>query len=166
MKMRDENLALIEANMFLPEDQRKPMTERQEQLLKEVTDCYNLQLQKPMASRTYLRNYLMKKYKVSKVQAYNIIIYAAVLLGNVQASHKNWVRQRIEFLAEQAYLDRPTYLKGVAVGFVLRQTAELFCKIDREVPFLASVQGFYTYAERLRDKRNDLSVGHTSAFPL
>ena len=101
--MRDENLALIEANMFLPEDQRKPMTERQEQLLKEVTDCYNLQLQKPMASRTYLRNYLMKKYKVSKVQAYNIIIYAAVLLGNVQASHKNWVRQRIEFLSEQAY---------------------------------------------------------------
>lgn len=101
--MRDENLALIESNMFLPEDQRKPMTEKQEQLLKEVTDCYNLQLQKPMASRTYLRNYLMKKYKVSKVQAYNIIIYAAVLLGNVQASHKNWVRQRIEFLSEQAY---------------------------------------------------------------
>lgn len=101
--MRDENLALIEANMFLPEDQRKPMTERQEQLLKEVTDCYNLQLQKPMASRTYLRNYLMKKYKVSKVQAYNIIIYSAVLLGNVQASHKNWVRQRVEFLCEQAY---------------------------------------------------------------
>lgn len=101
--MRDENLSLIEANMFLPEDQRKPMTEKQEQLLKQVTDCYNLQLQKPMASRTYLRNYLMKKYKVSKVQAYNIIIYAAVLLGNVQASHKNWVRQRIEFLAEQAY---------------------------------------------------------------
>ena len=89
--------------MFLPEDQRKPMTERQEQLLKEVTDCYNLQLQKPMASRTYLRNYLMKKYKVSKVQAYNIIIYSAVLLGNVQASHKNWVRQRVEFLCEQAY---------------------------------------------------------------
>ncbi len=101
--MRDENLALIEANMFLPEDQRKPMTEKQEQLLKQVTDCYNLQLQKPMASRTYLRNYLMKKYKVSKVQAYNIIIYAAVLLGNVQASHKNWVRQRVEFLSEQAY---------------------------------------------------------------
>ena len=101
--MRDENLALIEANMFLPEDQRKPMTERQQQLLMEVTDCYNLQLQKPMASRTYLRNYLMKKYKVSKVQAYNIIIYAAVLLGNVQASHKNFVRQRVEFLCEQAY---------------------------------------------------------------
>ena len=101
--MRDENLALIEANMFLPEDQRKTLTEKQEQLLKEVTDCYNLQLQKPMASRTYLRNYLMKKYKVSKVQAYNIIIYAAVLLGNVQASHKNWVRQRVEFLCEQAY---------------------------------------------------------------
>lgn len=101
--MRDENLALIEANMFLPEDQRKPMTEKQEQLMKQVTDCYNLQLQKPMASRTYLRNYLMKKYKVSKVQAYNIIIYTAVLLGNVQASHKNWVRQRIEFLSEQAY---------------------------------------------------------------
>lgn len=89
--------------MFLPEDQRKPMTAKQEQLLKEVTDCYNLKLQKPMAGRTYLRNYLMKKYKVSKVQAYNIITYTTVLLGNVQASHKNWVRQRIEFLCEQAY---------------------------------------------------------------
>ena len=54
--MRDENLSLIEANMFLPEDQRKPMMDKQEQLLKQVTDCYNLQLQKPMASRTYLRN--------------------------------------------------------------------------------------------------------------
>ena len=46
---------------------------------------------------------IVKKYKVSKVQAYNIIIYSAVLLGNVQASHKNWVRQRVEFLCEQAY---------------------------------------------------------------
>ena len=103
-KMRDENLALIEANMFLPEDQRKQLTESQEKLLMEVTDCYNLQLQKPMISRAYLRNYLMKKHKVSKVQAYNIITYAATLLGNVQASHKNWVRQRVEFLCEQAYV--------------------------------------------------------------
>ena len=56
-----------------------------------------------MVSRAQLRNYLMKKYRVSKVQAYNIITYAAVILGNVQASHKNWVRQRIEFLCEEAY---------------------------------------------------------------
>lgn len=102
--MRDENLALIEANMFLPEDQRKPMTDSQKKLLMEVTDCYNLQLQKPMVSRAYLRNYLMKQHKVSKVQAYNIIIYAAVILGNVKASHKNWVRQRVEFLCEQAFV--------------------------------------------------------------
>ena len=103
-KMRDENLSLIEANMFLPEDQQKKMTASQKKLLEEVTDCYNLQLQRPMVSRAYLRNYLMKKYKVSKVQAYNIITYAATLLGNVKASHKNWVRQRIEFLCEQAYV--------------------------------------------------------------
>lgn len=102
--MRDENLSLIEANMFLPEDQRKPLTESQNKLLLEVTDCYNLQLQKPMTSRSNLRNYLIKKYGVSKIQAYKIIQYAATLLGNVQASHKNWVRQRIEFLSEQAYL--------------------------------------------------------------
>ena len=102
--MRDENLALIEANMFLPEDQRKKMTESQKKLLDEVTDCYNLQLQRPMISHAYLRNYLMKKYKVSKVQAYNIITYTATILGNVKASHKNWVRKRIEFLCEQAYV--------------------------------------------------------------
>lgn len=102
--MRKDNLALIEANMFLPEEKQEKMTESQKDLLKQVTDCYNLQLQRPMVSRAYLRNYLMKKYKVSKVQAYNIITYAATLLGNVQASHKNWVRQRIEFLCEQAYV--------------------------------------------------------------
>lgn len=101
--MREDNLALIEANMFLPEDQRPSLTEGQQKLLDEVTDCYNLQLQKPMVSRAQLRNYLMKKYRVSKVQAYNIITYAAVLLGNVQPSHKNWVRQRVEFLCEEAY---------------------------------------------------------------
>lgn len=103
-KMRKDNLALIEANMFLPEEKQEKMTESQKDLLKQVTDCYNLQLQRPMVSRAYLRNYLMRKYKVSKVQAYNIITYAATLLGNVQASHKNWVRQRIEFLCEQAYV--------------------------------------------------------------
>lgn len=90
--------------MFLPEEKQEKMTESQKDLLKQVTDCYNLQLQRPMVSRAYLRNYLMRKYKVSKVQAYNIITYAATLLGNVQASHKNWVRQRIEFLCEQAYV--------------------------------------------------------------
>ena len=101
--MRKDNLALIEANMFLPEEKQEKMTESQKDLLKQVTDCYNLQLQRPMVSRAYLRNYLMRKYKVSKVQAYNIITYAATLLGNVQASHKNWVRQRIEYLMEKAY---------------------------------------------------------------
>lgn len=102
--MRDENLSMIEANMFLDESERpKKLTERQAALLQQVEDCYNLKLQKPMHSREQLRNYLMRKYKVSKVQAYNIIIYATVLLGNIQPSHKNWVRQRIEFLAEKAY---------------------------------------------------------------
>lgn len=102
--MRDENLAMIEANMFLDEkDRPKKLTERQQALLMQVEDCYNMKLQKPMLSREQLRNRLMKKYKVSKVQAYNIIIYATILLGNVPASHKNWVRQRVEFLCEQAY---------------------------------------------------------------
>ena len=102
--MRDENLAMIEANMFLDEkDRPKKLTERQQALLMQVEDCYNMKLQKPMLSREQLRNRLMKRYKVSKVQAYNIIIYATILLGNVPASHKNWVRQRIEFLCEQAY---------------------------------------------------------------
>lgn len=95
---------MIEANMFLDEkDRPKKLTERQQALLMQVEDCYNMKLQKPMLSREQLRNRLMKRYKVSKVQAYNIIIYATILLGNVPASHKNWVRQRIEFLCEQAY---------------------------------------------------------------
>lgn len=102
--MRDENLELIERHMFGPvEQQKKELTESQKQLLLEVTDCYNLQLQKPMLSRSALRNYLVGKYHCSKIQAYKIIQYAAVILGNVQPSHKNWVRQRIEYLSEQAY---------------------------------------------------------------
>lgn len=102
--MRDENLELIERHMFgTVEQQKKELTESQKQLLLEVTDCYNLQLQKPMLSRSALRNYLVGKYNCSKIQAYKIIQYAAVILGNVQPSHKNWVRQRIEYLTEQAY---------------------------------------------------------------
>lgn len=89
--------------MFLPEAQRKDLTERQKLLLLEVTDCYNLQLQKPMISRASLRDYLVRKYKISYTQAYKVIQYAAVCLGNVKPSHKNWVRQRIEFLTEKAY---------------------------------------------------------------
>lgn len=100
--MRDENLDLIERSMFAPEENLK-LTESQKLLVREVTDCYNLQLQKPMYSRTKLRNYLINKYGCSKVQAYKIIQYVATILGNVQPSHKNWVRQRIEFLSEQAY---------------------------------------------------------------
>lgn len=101
--MRDENFELIVNNMFLPAEQRKPLTDSQEQLLLQVTDCYNLQLQKPMISKVSLRNYLINEYKVSKIQAYKIIQYSALALGNVASSHKNWVRQRIEFLCEQAY---------------------------------------------------------------
>lgn len=101
--MRDENFEMIVNNMFLPAGQRKALTDSQERLLLQVTDCYNLQLQKPMISRVALRNYLINEYKVSKVQAYKIIQYSALALGNVASSHKNWVRQRIEFLCEQAY---------------------------------------------------------------
>jgi hypothetical protein len=102
--MRDENFEMIVNNMFLPVGQRKPLTENQEKLLQEVTDCYNLQLQKPMISKVNLRNYLINKYQCSQIQAYKIIQYAATALGNVNSSHKNWVRQRIEFLCEAAYI--------------------------------------------------------------
>lgn len=101
--MRDENLEIVSRNMFLAPERREELTPGQQLMLDQVTDCYNLQLQRPMYSRAALRNYLVGKYKISKVQAYKIIQYAAVLLGNVQASHKNWVRQRIEFLSEKAY---------------------------------------------------------------
>jgi len=101
--MRENNLELIEQNMFLPEEQRKELTEKQQLLVKEVADCYNLQLRKPMLSRKALCNYLMGTYGCSRSQAYNVIHYAEVCLGNVQPTHKNWVRQRIVFLTEQAY---------------------------------------------------------------
>ena len=126
--MRDENLDLIVNNMFAPEAQRKELTERQQQLVLQVTDCYNLQLQKPMISRASLRNYLMQKYGVSKIQAYKIIQYAAVALGNVQPSHKNWVRQRIEFLTEKAYeaVEAKDYKRALVLTKIAATLAKSF----------------------------------------
>ena len=126
--MRDENLDLIVNNMFAPEAQRKELTERQQQLVLQVTDCYNLQLQKPMISRASLRNYLVQKYGVSKIQAYKIIQYAAVALGNVQPSHKNWVRQRIEFLTEKAYeaVEAKDYKRALVLTKIASTLAKSF----------------------------------------
>lgn len=104
MKMRDENLEIIERNMFLPEEQQKPLTPKQQQMLEQVKDCYHLQLQKPMLSRSSLRDYLVKNHGISKEQAYRIIYYAEVVLGNVKPTHKNWIRHRIEYISEQAYI--------------------------------------------------------------
>ncbi|MCR5037885.1 MAG: hypothetical protein K6A94_00910 [Bacteroidales bacterium] len=101
--MREENMDIIMNNMFMEPEKRTPLTPSQQDLLEQVTDCYNLQLQRPMYSRVKLRNYLVNKYNISKRQAYNIILYANYCLGNVQASHKNWVRQKVEFLTEEAY---------------------------------------------------------------
>lgn len=101
--MRDDVLDIVVNNMFIDPDKRKPLTERQEKLLLQVTDCYNLQLQKRMISKKELRNYLMNKYKVTQIQAYRIIEYAAAALGNLPSTHKNWVRQRVEFIIEEAY---------------------------------------------------------------
>ena len=126
--MRDENLALIEDNMFLPAESRKPLTPSQEQLLLEVTDCYNLQLQKPMLSRSALRDYLVNKYKVSKIQAYKVIQYAAAILGNVQPSHKNWIRQRIEFLTEKAFeaVEARDFKRAEALTKIAKTLAKAF----------------------------------------
>lgn len=101
--MRDDNMDIIVNNLFEDPETRKELTESQKNLLIQVADCYNLQLQKPMYSQKNLRNYLMNKYGVSRIQAYRIIEYASVALGNVQASQKNWIRKRVEFLIEESY---------------------------------------------------------------
>ena len=113
--------------MFSSED-AKSLTESQQKLLMEVTDCYNLQLQKPMYSRTKLRIYLVKKYGCSKIQAYKIIQYSATLLGNVQPSHKNWVRQRIEFLCEQAFaaVEAKDYKRAEALSKIAATLSKAF----------------------------------------
>ena len=114
--------------MFLPEESRKPLTESQKQLVLEVTDCYNLQLQKPMLSRSALRDYLVNKYHVSKIQAYKVIQYAAVILGDVQPSHKNWIRQRVEFLTEKAYeaVEARDFKRAEALTKIAKTLAKAF----------------------------------------
>lgn len=126
--MRDENLDLIVNNMFLPEESRKELTESQEKLLEEVTDCYHLQLQKPMISKTRLRDYLRGKYGISYVQAYKIIQYAAVALGDIRPTHKNWVRQRIEYISEQAYeaIEAKNYKRFEALNKLAATLAKAF----------------------------------------
>lgn len=126
--MRDENLEIIERHMFLPEEQQKDLTEKQRKLLEQVADCYNLQLQKPMLSRAALRAYLVKKYGCQRVQAYRIIQYTASVLGNVQPSHKNWIRQRIEFLSEQAYIavEAKDYKRAEALTKIATTLAKAF----------------------------------------
>lgn len=94
---------IIMNNMFMEPEKRTPLTPSQQKLLEQVTDCYNLKLQYPMYNDTKLRNYLVNKYKISKRQAYNIITYTYYCLGNVKASHKNWVRKKVEFLTDEAY---------------------------------------------------------------
>ena len=126
--MRDENLQLIENNMFLPEESRKSLTESQCKLLEEVTDCYHVQLQKPMISRASLRDYLINKYKLTKTQAYRVIQYAAVILGNVQPTHKNFIRQRVEFLSEKAYeaIEATNYRRADALTKLAKVLAKAF----------------------------------------
>ena len=126
--MRDENLDLIVNNMFLPVESRKDLTESQEKLLEEVTDCYHLQLQKPMISKTKLRDYLRGKYGISYVQAYKIIQYAAVALGDIRPTHKNWVRQRIEYISEQAYeaIEAKNYKRFEALNKLAATLAKAF----------------------------------------
>lgn len=126
--MRDENIEIIEQHMFLPEEQQKDLTEKQRDMLLQVTDCYHLQLQKPMLSRASLRAYLVKTYKCSNAQAYRIIQYAATALGNVQPSHKNWIRQRVEFLSEQAYVavEAKDYKRAEALTKIAATLAKAF----------------------------------------
>ena len=126
--MRDENLDLIVHNMFLPVESRKDLTESQVKLLEEVTDCYHLQLQKPMISKTKLRDYLRGKYGISYVQAYKIIQYAAVALGDIKPTHKNWVRQRIEYISEQAYeaIEAKNYKRFEALNKLAATLAKAF----------------------------------------
>ena len=126
--MRDENLDLIVNNMFLPEESRKELTENQKKLMEEVTDCYHLQLQKPMISKTKLRDYLRGKYGISYVQAYKIIQYAAVALGDIRPTHKNWVRQRIEYISEQAYeaIEAKNYKRFEALNKLAATLAKAF----------------------------------------
>ncbi len=101
--MRDTTLDIIINNLTVDPDKRQPLAPRYQEVLLQVTDCYNLILQKQMMSKKELRNYLMNKYKLTQIQAYRIIDYARAAIGNLPATHKNLVRQRVEAIIEEAY---------------------------------------------------------------
>lgn len=101
--MRDTTLDIIINNLTGDPDKRKPLAPRYQEVLLQVSDCYNLILQHQMMSRKELRNYLMNRYKLTQIQAYRIIDYANAALGSLPATHKNRVRQRVEAIIEEAY---------------------------------------------------------------
>lgn len=101
--MRDTTLDIIIKNMTVDPDKRQQLEPRYQKILMQVDDCYNLILQHQMMSKKELRNYLMNKYKLTQIQAYRIIDYANAALGNMSATHKNRVRQRVEAIIEEAY---------------------------------------------------------------
>ena len=159
--MRDDTLDIIVNNMFLDPDKRKKLTERQENLLLQVSDCYNVMLQKKMVSKKELRNYLINKYKVTQIQAYRIIEYTVAALGNLPATHKNWVRQRVEFLIEEAY--SAAKAKNYKLSESLTKMAKVYANafsIDQDEGELIDAQK-YLELPRVEISINPESIGIT-----
>ena len=122
--MRHDTADLIINYMFEPPEKRKELTENDQKLLLQVTDCYHLQLQHPMYSREKVRNYLMENHNVSRTTAYYIIALTRQALGNVESSAKEWVKQKIEFLLEKAYI--ATEAKDFKTAQALTKIAETY----------------------------------------
>lgn len=122
--MRHDTADLLINYMFEPPEKRKELTENDQQLLLQVTDCYHLQLQNPMYSREKLRNYLMENHHVSRTTAYYIIALTRQALGNVESSAKEWVKQKIEYLLEKAYI--ATVAKDFKTAQALTKIAETY----------------------------------------
>ncbi len=101
--MREDSLDLVRKHLPDDEESLGKLPVSSQRLIRQVRDCYSMQLSDPFLSRKEVRNRLMETYKITTSQAYNIIALTMQLLGDVSTSHKNWIKIKAEALMEEAY---------------------------------------------------------------
>ena len=101
--MREDSYDLVRKHLPDDDESLKLLPQSSQELVKQVRDCYAMQLSDPFLSRKEIRDRLVDRHGVSVSQAYNIIALTMQFLGDVSTSHKNWIKIKAESLLEEAY---------------------------------------------------------------
>lgn len=143
--MREDSLEMLRKH--LPDDDKalESLPPSYKDLVVQVRDCYAMQIGNPWISRKAIRMKLCDTYQITESQAYNIIALTAQFLGDVPASHKNWIKIKAETLMEEAY-DAATK-KNFALAAELRKQAKtlgFLFRLDQDEGELLEAQKYLT----------------------